>query len=123
MNLNSKTILIPSIVLLIGTVFGTTTATNAFADDPFKNKVDIDSDVDNTNSCDESQDGNNNSNCFITDSLTTDTITVHGEKNKVSLDFKGENKNDCDETGDGNNNSICAITSNKDIGPIDIVAP
>jgi hypothetical protein len=41
MILSSRTILIPSIVLLIGSVIGTT-ATNAFADDPFKNKVNID---------------------------------------------------------------------------------
>jgi hypothetical protein len=36
MILGSKTLLLPSIVLLIGTVFGAS-ATNAFADDPFKN--------------------------------------------------------------------------------------
>ena len=41
MILSSRTILIPSIVLLIGSVIGTS-ATNAFADDPFKNKVNID---------------------------------------------------------------------------------
>jgi len=41
MNLSSRTILIPSLVLLIGSVIGTS-ATNAFADDPFKNKVNID---------------------------------------------------------------------------------
>ena len=48
MILRSKTLLLPSIVLLIGTVFGATatnaTATNAFADDPFKNIGDIDDD-------------------------------------------------------------------------------
>ena len=44
MNLSSRTILIPSIVLLIGSVIGTS-ATNAFADDPFKNKVNIDTDT------------------------------------------------------------------------------
>jgi hypothetical protein len=44
MNLSSSTILIPSIVLMIGSVIGTS-ATNAFADDPFKNKVNIDTDT------------------------------------------------------------------------------
>lgn len=44
MNLSSRTILIPSIVLLIGSAIGTS-ATNAFADDPFKNKVNIDTDT------------------------------------------------------------------------------
>jgi hypothetical protein len=47
---------------LIGTVFGS--AANAFADDPFKNRVDIEV-GDNTNSCDESGDGNNNADCEI----------------------------------------------------------
>jgi hypothetical protein len=36
MILRSKTLLLPSIVLLIGSVFAAS-ATNAFADDPFKN--------------------------------------------------------------------------------------
>jgi len=50
MNLSSRTILIPSIVLLIGSVIGTS-ATNAFADDPFKNKVNIDTDTKQKNDC------------------------------------------------------------------------
>ena len=58
MILRSKTLLLPSIVLLIGTVFGASatnasatnasatnaSATNAFADDPFKNIRGIDDD-------------------------------------------------------------------------------
>ena len=121
MNLSSKTIIIPSIVLLIGTVLGTS-ATNAFADDPFKNKVKIDTQQDNTNSCDESQLGDNNSDCEIRDTTVTDTFTIEGEKNKVLLDFDEKNINDCDETGDGDNNSVCTITDTKVIGPIDILA-
>lgn len=39
MILNSKILLLPSIVLLIGTLFGAS-ATNAFADDPFKKIAD-----------------------------------------------------------------------------------
>ena len=39
MILRSKTLLLPSIVLLIGTVFGAS-ATNALADNPFKNIAD-----------------------------------------------------------------------------------
>jgi hypothetical protein len=120
MNLSSKAVLIPSIVLLIGTVLGAST-TNAFADDPFKNNVQIDTEQDNTNSCDESQEGDNNSQCRITDTLTTDPFTVEGEKNKISLDFDEKNKNDCDESGDGDNNSDCTIDDTKDIGPIDIL--
>jgi hypothetical protein len=48
MILRSKTLLLPSIVLLIGTIFGASatyaSATNAFADDPFKNIGGIDDD-------------------------------------------------------------------------------
>jgi hypothetical protein len=121
MNLSSKTVLLPSIVLLIGAVFGTT-ATNAFAaDDPFKNKVDIDTDVDNKNTCDESGDGFNEAVCAINDNLETHTFTIQGEKNKISIDVEGENRNDCDEKGEGDNESDCAVTSNKEIGEINIL--
>lgn len=44
MNLSPKTILIRSIVLLIGSVIDSS-ATHAFADDTFKNKVNIDTDA------------------------------------------------------------------------------
>jgi hypothetical protein len=37
MILQSKTLLLPSIVLLIGTIFGASAATYAFADNTFKN--------------------------------------------------------------------------------------
>jgi hypothetical protein len=106
---------------LIGTVLGTS-ATNAFADDPFKNKVNIDTQQDNTNSCDESQQGENNSDCKITDTAVTDTFTIEGDENKILLDFDEKNKNDWYESGDGDNNSVCTITDTKVIGPIDILA-
>ncbi len=121
MNLSSKTVLLPSIVLLIGAVFGTT-ATSAFAaDDPFKNKVEIDSDVDNKSTCDESGDGFQQSVCSVTDSLVTHTFTMQGEKNKISIDVEGENLSDCDESEAGDNESVCAVTSSKDIGEINIL--
>ena len=41
MILRSQTLILPSIVLLIGTLFGAS-ATNAFGDDPFKNIGEID---------------------------------------------------------------------------------
>jgi len=43
MILRSKSLLLPSIVLLIGMIFGAIAA-NAFADDPFKNIGEIDDD-------------------------------------------------------------------------------
>jgi hypothetical protein len=49
MILRSKTLHLTSIVLLIGTVFGASatneSATNAFANDPFKNIGEIDDDI------------------------------------------------------------------------------
>ena len=66
------------IVLLIGAVF-ITTATNAFAaDDPSKNKVETDADVDNKNSCDETGEGFNQAVCAVTDNLKTGTFTMQG---------------------------------------------
>ena len=44
MILRSKTLLLLSIVLLIGAIFGVSAAAIAFADDPFKNKGGIDDD-------------------------------------------------------------------------------
>ena len=41
MNLDSKTLLVPSIVLIIGAVIGASAA-SVFADDPFKSKVSLD---------------------------------------------------------------------------------
>ncbi len=121
MNLSSRTVLLPSIVLLIGAVFSTT-ATNAFAaDDPFKNKVEIDTDVDNKKTCDETGEGFNQAVCAVTDNLETGTFTMQGEKNKISIDVEGENHNDCDEKGDGDNESVCAYTSNREIGEINIL--
>jgi len=121
MNLTSRTVLLPSIVLLIGAVFGTT-VTNAFAaDDPFKNKVEIDTDVDNKNTCDETDVGFNQAVCTVSDSLVTSTFTMQGEKNKISIDVEGENHNDCDEKGDGDNESVCTISSSKEIGEINIL--
>ena len=121
MNLSSRTVLLSPIVLLIGAVF-CTTATNAFAvDDPFKNKVEIDTDVDNKNTCDETGNGFNQRICAVTDNLETNTFTMQGEKNKISINVAGVNHNDCDEKGEGDNESVCAITSNKEIGEINIL--
>ena len=101
MNLDSKMLLVLSIVLIIGAVIGASVA-KVFADDPFKNKISIETDEENKNTCDESNSGNNNADCIIADSLSTDEFTAPGEKNKISLDFENMNKNDCDEKGDGN---------------------
>ena len=48
MNLDSKTLLVPSIVLIIGAVIGASAA-SVFADDPFKSKALLDLKEDNKN--------------------------------------------------------------------------
>ena len=59
------TLLLPSIALLIVAVIGAPTTIALAADDPFKNKVSIEIDEDNKNTCDESDNGNNNAECII----------------------------------------------------------
>ena len=120
MNLGIMTILLPSIALLLATVFIAPATTALAADDPFKNKISIETDEENKNTCDESNSGNNNADCIIADSLSTDEFTAPSEKNKISLDFENMNKNDCDEKGDGNNNADCLIALAKIIGPISV---
>lgn len=119
MNLSSKTILIPSIVLLIGSVIGTS-VTNAFADDPFKNKVNIDTDTKQKNDCDTDASGSSSEGCLTSDKTTTDTINVQGEKNKVDLDFHAKQKNDCEGEASATNSVVCKALVDRDIGEINI---
>jgi len=50
MNLSSRTILLPAIALLVGAGVSTTTASTAYAQDPFDNKKDEHIDVNHTKS-------------------------------------------------------------------------
>ena len=120
MNLSSKTILIPSIVLLIGSVIGSS-ATHAFADDPFKNKVNIDTDAkQKKNDCDTDASGTSSEGCLASDKTTTDTINVQGEKNKVDLDFDAKEKNDCEGEASATNSVVCKALVDRDMGEINI---
>jgi hypothetical protein len=119
MNLSSKTVLLPSIVLLIGAVFGTS-VTNAFADDPFKNKVEIDDNAKQKNDCKVDASGPGSSGCLADEHTTTKKINVQGEKNKVDLDFKTKQKNDCKGEASGSNSIVCSTTVTHDIGEINI---
>ena len=69
-NLSPRTILIPSIVLLIGSVIGTS-ATNSFTDDPFKNKVNIETDTKQKNNCDTGASGTSSEGCLASDKAAT----------------------------------------------------
>ena len=120
MNLSSRTILIPSIVLLIGSAIGTS-ATNAFAYDPFKNKVNIDTDTKTKkNYCDTDASGSSSEGCLTFDKTTTDTINAQGEKNKVDLDFDAKQKNDCEGEASATNSVVCKALVDRDIGEINI---
>ena len=106
---------------MISVVVSTTTASNAYAEDPFDNKIDQDIDVKHTNSCDETGVGDNNADCEFNDSNTVGLITVEGEKNKVDSDLDFKHINDCDESGDGNNHSFCHDNSDTDSGDITVL--
>jgi hypothetical protein len=77
MNLGSKILLLPSILLLIGAVIGTS-ATKAYAEGPFDNEINRDIDVKHTNSCDESEDGDNKAICRDDSSVTGTSDTGPG---------------------------------------------
>lgn len=119
MNLSSKTIHIPSIVLLIGSVI-VSSATHGFADNPFKNKVNIDTDAKQKNDCDTDASGTSSEGCLASDKTTTDTINVQGEKNKVDLDFDAKQKNDCGGEASATNSVVCKALVDRDMGEINI---
>jgi hypothetical protein len=119
MNISSKAVLIPAIALLIGTVTSTGFASNAYAD-PENNRVDQDTDLKHTNSCDERGDGDNEAFCEFTDSTDIRDINVEGQDNRVDQDTNSKHKNDCDEYGDGNNEAECLDDSSLNIGEISI---
>ncbi|TLX83791.1 MAG: hypothetical protein E6L04_08280 [Thaumarchaeota archaeon] len=76
MNLDSKTLLVPSIVLIIGAVIGASAA-SVFADDPFKSKVLLDLKENNKSDCNGSVDGGMNGSCQIETSHDIDILKVY----------------------------------------------
>ena len=76
MNLDSKTLLVPSIVLIIGAVIGASCA-SVFADDPFKSKVSLDLKEDNKSDCNDSVDGGMDGSCQIERSHDIDVLKVY----------------------------------------------
>ena len=122
MNLSPKSMLIPSIVLLIGTIVGVSVP-SAFADDPFKNKVNIDDSIKQKNDCDVDASGTGSDACFAAVETHTDTINVQGEKNKVDLDFDSKQNNECEGEASAINSVICGTFVTHDIGEINILPP
>jgi hypothetical protein len=76
MNLDSKTLLVPSIVLIIGAVIGASAA-SVFADDPFKSKVSLDLKEDNKSDCKDSVDGGMDGSCQIERSHDNDVLKAY----------------------------------------------
>ncbi len=78
MNFDSKTLLISSIVLIIGAVIGASAA-SVFADDPFKNKSSPEPTEDNKNNCNDSSKGSTDGSCQIDRSHEVEQVKVYSE--------------------------------------------
>jgi len=76
MNLDSKTLLVPSMVLIIGAVIGASAA-SVLADDPFKSKVSLDPKEDNKSDCKDNVDGGMDGSCQIERSQDIDVLKVY----------------------------------------------
>ena len=104
---------------MIGSVIGSS-STHAFADDPFKNKVNIDTDAkQKKNDCDTDVSGTSSEGCLASDK-TTYTINVQGQKNKVDPDFDAKQKNDCEGEASATNSIVCKALADRDMGEINI---
>lgn len=75
---DSKTLLVLSIVLIIGAVIGASAA-SVFADDPFKGKSSLDLKEDNKNDCNESGNGDTDGSCQIERSHDVDQVKVYSK--------------------------------------------
>ena len=78
MNFDSKTLLISSIVLVIGAVIGASVA-SVFADDPFKNKSSPVPAENNKINCNDSSKGDSDGSCQIDRSHEVDQVKVYSE--------------------------------------------
>src|SRR6058998_892808 len=117
----AKVILIPLILYLIGIIFNSTIAGNAFAAiDPFNNTINLGIDSKHKNNCDENGTGVNNAFCQDITGTTTGSINMHGENNKLSADFNTNQIQECDESDDGDNNAVCSNSSINSLDSIDV---
>ncbi|HEY7228293.1 MAG TPA: hypothetical protein VH481_09220 [Nitrososphaeraceae archaeon] len=75
---DSKTLLVSSIVLIIGAVIGASAA-SVFADDPFKGKSSVDPKEDNKNDCNESGTADTDGSCHTERSHGVDEVKVYSK--------------------------------------------
>jgi hypothetical protein len=119
--MNSKVFLIPSVLLLVVTLFsGMIAGKPVAAIDPFKNKINIITDSNHNNDCDEDDTGTNNAACVDIDQTSTKDISIKGDKNKVTSDIKVDQVQKCDENEAGNNNVECTNSSINFLDSIDV---
>lgn len=78
MKFDSKTLLISSLVLIIGAVIGASVA-SVFADDPFKNKSSPEPAEGKKNNCNHSAKGDMDGSCQIERSQDVDQVKVYGK--------------------------------------------
>jgi hypothetical protein len=117
----SKFILIPIVLSIVGTLFNSIMTSNVFAAiEPFKNKVNIQTDSTHNNDWNESETGKNNAACVDIDQTTAQDISINGEKKKVNSDLKVDQLQKCDENDAGHNNAKCTNSSINFLDPIDV---
>ena len=94
-------------------------AGNNHGDTSYKNAVDLDQQVTQTNDCDENGAGGNNARCNNQASNSVGDISQSNDgdgKNDIDIDQKTSQKNDCDENGAGDNNARCSNKASNSVG-------
>ncbi len=108
--MNSKIILIPSILFLIGIIVNGYIAGNAFGISK-NNNVKLGVEIKQTNDCDETRNGDNNSICINDSQKSIDNLVVNGQNNDFNPGIKIEQINDCDDNSNGDNTLNCSNLS------------
>ncbi len=108
--MNSKVILIPSILFLIGIIVSGSIAGNAFGISK-NNNINLGVETKQTNDCDETRNGDNNSICINDSQKSINNLVVNGQNSDFNLGIKIEQINDCDENSDGDNTLKCSNLS------------
>lgn len=119
----SVVILAPSLLLAVtGTLFSSIVSTNVYgAIDSFQNKVDIVTDSEHKNDCDEHDAWSNNADCQNVDETATDQISMIGKNNKFIANINVDQIQKCDETGSGDNSAECTNNSSNFLDSIGVI--
>jgi hypothetical protein len=105
-----------------GTLFSSIVSTNVYgAIDSFQNKVDIVTDSEHKNDCDEHDAWANNADCANVDETATDQISMIGKNNKFIANINVDQIQKCDETGSGDNSAECTNNSSNFLDSIGVI--